>query len=175
VYGIVRQSQGQIIARNRRNTGSAFDVYLPRVGKTTAASVGNDDDDDPWATNETLLLVEDDLSVRATMRKTLERRGPCVLEAATAAEALDIYCDHCGDISLVLADVVMPRMNGYQMVDEMVRCAPPRVLFISGYGDETLARQELSMPNAYPLLRKPFSPTLLANRVREVLDQVRVV
>jgi DNA-binding response OmpR family regulator len=65
-------------------------------------------------------------------------------------------------------------MNGYQMIDEMVQWSPPRVLFISGYSDETLARQELSMSDAYPLLRKPFSPTMLASRVREVLDEMQM-
>jgi PAS domain S-box-containing protein len=174
VYGIVRQSQGQIIARNRKEGGSAFDVYLPRLRKGTSVSAPERDTGDPWATDETVLLVEDDLSVRDTMRKTLERRGYRVLEAATAADALEIYREKSIGISLVLSDIVMPRMNGYQMVDEMIQCAPPKVLFISGYSDETLARQELSMPKAYPLLRKPFSPTMLASRVREALDQARV-
>jgi PAS domain S-box-containing protein len=174
VYGIIRQSQGQIIARNRKNRGSAFDVYLPRVETSVSSFSSNDDLDDPLGANETVLLVEDDSSVRDTIRRTLEKRGYRVLTASTAAAALEIYRDKAKTISLVLSDVVMPRMNGYQMIDEMVQWSPPRVLFISGYSDETLARQELSMSDAYPLLRKPFSPTMLASRVREVLDEMQM-
>jgi CheY-like chemotaxis protein len=123
--------------------------------------------------SETVLLLEDDEAVRALVRQILEILGYTVLEARGGGEALDFTVRHPGPIHLLLADVIMPQMNGYELAQRLRRIRPElRVLFITGYSHSPLVEQILQEGDA-AVLPKPFTATPLAQKVRDVLDRPR--
>ena len=170
VYGVVKQSGGHVRVSSTVGSGTQFDVLLPL---TTAASA-----DVPPArearvaahAGETILLVEDEPSVRNLVREVLTRVGYIVLAAANGDEALDISKGHGGEIHLLFTDLVMPRMNGRELA-ERVRALRPRikVIFSSGYSDDVLTRQGMNEPGVH-FLQKPLSVARLRENVRSVLD-----
>jgi two-component system, cell cycle sensor histidine kinase and response regulator CckA len=120
--------------------------------------------------SETVLLVEDEASIRELFRKVLEGLGYTVLGAATPEEALEVGRGHAGPIHLLLTDIVMPRMGGAELASRVVALRPKiRVLYMSGYTDEVMVRQGLAADEV-DFLQKPFTPEELTSRVRAVLD-----
>jgi len=169
VYGIVQQSGGYVWLYSEPGHGTTFKVFLPRVREGTEAA-------EPrrrQATrdgSETILLVEDEPGVRALARRILELRGYRVLEAGNPAEAVAVGRNHHMPIHLLLSDVVMPGSGAISIFDELAPTQPAmRVLYMSGYADETVVAQGLLHPGAR-LLKKPFTAQSLADAVREVLD-----
>ena len=125
----------------------------------------------PKGNNETILLVEDETSVRALARRVLVRAGFHVLEASSPGDALVIAGQHASEISLVLSDVVMPEMSGPTLAGRLAEVCPgARVLFISGYTDDEVISRGLGGPDI-DLLQKPFSAQQLVERVREAIDR----
>src|SRR2546422_11627134 len=125
------------------------------------------------AGSETILLVEDEHLVRLLARKVLERAGYRVLVAAGGAEALDLAERYAGPIHLLLSDVVMPGMNGRELMRRLAQLRPDlRVLYMSGYADEAVAQHGVLDPGT-AFLQKPFTPGGLADKVRGVLDTPR--
>ncbi|HKP76239.1 MAG TPA: response regulator, partial [Longimicrobiaceae bacterium] len=119
---------------------------------------------------ETVLYVEDEDAVRALGTRTLRRLGYTVLEACGGGEALGVSERHAGEIDLLLTDVVMPEIGGRELADELAGRRPGlRVLYVSGYTADVVARHGVA-EDGRGFLEKPFSPALLAERVREVLD-----
>jgi PAS domain S-box-containing protein len=174
VYGIVKQSDGYIHVDGTSGQGSRFTVYLPR-------HVGEPDDTTPTPAAsapprgaETILLVEDEASVRTAIRRMLERQGYRVLDAGGGAEALRraAEADARGvRIDLVLTDVVMPEQGGRALGERLAAHWPGlRVLYMSGYTDDEILRRGLVVPGT-PFLEKPFTPARLAELVRRALDQ----
>jgi two-component system cell cycle sensor histidine kinase/response regulator CckA len=174
VYGIVKQSGGHIWVYSELGQGATFKIYLPRVEDEAAAEVLAEKDkaSDLLRGSEIVLLVEDDPSVRNLAARILRGQGYTVLEAADGEEAMHIAHEPViKEIHLLLTDVVMPRMGGKELVEHFKALYPcVRILFISGYGDKAITHQALLEPGS-PFLEKPFSPTDLAKKVREVLDQ----
>jgi len=171
VYGIVAQSGGRVEVRSEPGTGAAFEIALPRVEPEAEEEPGA-----PaaprGARGETVLYVEDEDGVRALGTRTLRRLGYTVLEARDGGEALRMSERHPGAIDLLLTDVVMPRMGGKELADTLAaRHAGLRVLYVSGYTGDVVARHGV-MEEGRGFLEKPFSPALLAERVRESLDLV---
>jgi len=168
VFGIVKQSGGYVWVESAPGKGAVFSVYLPRAQAATRSSgpttiVGSKG-------NETILLVEDEEAVRRVARRALEMHGYKIIDAADGVTALATFA--ANDIDLVLSDVMMPGMPGPTMVEELRRRDPDvRVLFMSGHTEEII-RDGLLDPST-PFLAKPFTPTQLAQKVREALD-VRV-
>ncbi len=170
VYGIVKQSGGYIWVESERGHGTTFTIYLPRADAAAAVPVQQAAGPQVSAGEETILLVEDDEAVRDLCRRTLAAQGYRVLEAENGAEALRVAAAHRGPLDLLLTDVVMPGMNGRELAEALATTRPDTAwLFVSGYTEDSAVRRGAEV-SGLTFLQKPFSPTTLLGRVRDVLD-----
>jgi PAS domain S-box-containing protein len=170
VYGIVKQSGGSIWVYSEPGRGTAFKIYLPRTDEAAQTKPSPRPVAPAARVPATILLAEDEPSVRAMVRGVLESNGYKVLEARDGEDALSIARDHKGPIHLLLSDVVMPRMGGRELAEAL---APShremKVLFMSGYTDDAIVHHGVLDPDM-EFLQKPATPEAIARRVREVLD-----
>jgi two-component system cell cycle sensor histidine kinase/response regulator CckA len=175
VYGIVKQSAGHIAVSSEPGRGTIFRIFLPRIEAAFEPVVPRGVVSELRRGTETILLVEDDVIVRDLVHEVLQGSGYTVLEADKAREALRIGEDHAPrPIHLLLADVVMPEMDGPQLAERLARLFPQmKVLYMSGYG-ETAADRPRRFPRGVPYLQKPFAPETLARKVLEVLNSAPV-
>jgi signal transduction histidine kinase len=171
VYGIVKQSGGDIIVYSEPGQGATFKIYLP------ASEIAADRQAAPQAIlrtrggNETILLVEDDEMVRSLIRRTLQGQGYTLLEARHGDEALSLSAQHSEPIDLLLTDVVMPQISGRELAERLKTLRPQmKTLFMSGYMDNTVVRHGV-LEAEIEFLPKPFLPSVLTSKVREVLDK----
>ena len=176
VYGIVKQSGGNIWIYSEPGQGSTFKIYLPRVEEEVdsmlqSSVVGNK----PQQGSETILLVEDEKMVRNLALTILKRQGYNVLEAEDGEMALRIVQKHNGNpIHLVLTDVVMPGMSGHELSDRLkAQCPEMKVIFMSGYTDESIIEKHGLMAPGIHFIQKPFQPDALVKKIRSVLDRPR--
>jgi two-component system, cell cycle sensor histidine kinase and response regulator CckA len=172
VYGIVKQSGGCILVYSEMGEGTTFKIYLPRVEEAEDAVLQRDESDYLPGGTETILLVEDEQAVRDLSARILRELGYTVIEAGNGEEAMLISDERAnGDIHLLLTDVVMPQMSG-RLLTDMIKAARPgiKTLFSSGYTDNALVHHGALEPGT-AFLQKPFSPSALARKVREVLDK----
>ncbi len=173
VYGIVKQSGGSIYVYSEVSRGTSFKVYLPRHEEVAAAS--KDTNFIPRAERgsqgqETLLIVEDDNSVRALTRTVLRSYSYDVIEAVDADDALHCVSQQTRPIHLLVTDLVMPGMSGRELAERLKGLRPEmKVLYVSGYTDDAVVRHGL-LEAEVAFLQKPFTPSALASKVREVLD-----
>jgi two-component system cell cycle sensor histidine kinase/response regulator CckA len=167
VFGIVQQSSGAIEVQTKLGQGTTFHLYFPRAS-TAPEETGMRTMPPARRGSETILLIEDEDGVRKIAQTILKRNGYTVLEARNAEQAVALCEEHL-DIGLVVSDIVMPKQSGPEVL-RRIRASLPgvRVLFMSGYTDESLARYPLEAGEAF--LQKPFTPMSLAQKVREVLD-----
>ncbi len=169
VYGIVKQSGGHVSAYSEPGRGAAFKVYLRRVDGKVDTRVRPAPSATPVVGTETILVVEDEAPVRKLLSQILRRSGYTLIEAATGIDALKAVADHQGPIHLMVTDVVMPGMSGRDLAKKMETLRPGmKVLYSSGYTENAIVHHgELEPGTAF--LPKPFTPTALAQKVREVL------
>ncbi|HYQ89971.1 MAG TPA: response regulator [Candidatus Binatia bacterium] len=169
VYGIVKQSGGSIVVESELRAGSTFRVYIPKVESTLEAERRAATPVVHARGTETILMVEDDARVRTLVQRVLEAVGYAVLSANDGKDALGILETRPGRIHLVLTDIVMPGMSGPELLSRIRKEHPGcRGLYMSGYSDAAFPGQ---FPQSEaPHLQKPFSPGVLAQRVREILD-----
>jgi PAS domain S-box-containing protein len=174
VYGFLKQSGGHVEVNTEQGSGTTIDLYLLRVEGATAVPRPAREPARAPGGKETILLVEDESSVRSLVARVLRSRGYQILEATTGEEALAASEGHAGTIHLLLTDLVMPRMSGRELAFALTKIRTGlRVLFMSGYTDENLMRQ-VEVPDV-AFLNKPFTPAVLAEKVRVVLDTARGV
>jgi signal transduction histidine kinase len=173
VYGIVKQSGGSITVESAPGRGTTFRVYFPRVEQEVSGLTGAVKAIDPVRGRETILLVEDEPAVRGLVHETLRLHGYTVLEARHGIEALLTSAKYVGPIHLLLTDVVMPQMSGPEVAEKLLTVRPGiKVLYMSGYPDHPVFdRGGVSRETGF--LPKPFSPQVMAQKVREVLDGVK--
>jgi two-component system cell cycle sensor histidine kinase/response regulator CckA len=168
VYGIVKQAGGYVWVYSEVGRGTTFKIYLPRVDEPAVAP---EVQETPMPSKgwETILLVEDEGSLRAIAREILEDHGYRVIEAGGANEAIEIARRHPEPIHLLVTDVVMPGMNGRALAESLVAARPElRVLYISGYTDDVIAHSGV-LESGTLLLEKPFTTLALLGRVRTAL------
>lgn len=171
VYGIVKQSGGFIWVYSEEGRGTTFKVYLPRVAAPLTEERLSGRHVEISKGTETILVVEDAEPLRALTKEFLAASGYTVLEAANGDEAIRIAESHFGTIDLLLTDVVMPRMGGKPLVEQMAQLRPhTRVLYMSGYPNDGIAQAGI-LANGVVLLEKPFTREILSKRVRQVLDE----
>ena len=170
VYGIVQQSDGNIWVYSEPGQGTVFKVYLPRVNRAGRAAGEENGAQQPMKGSETILVVEDENTVRLVTVSNLKKAGYDVLEARDGDDACRIAAEHGGPIDLVVTDVVMPRMNGPKMVKEVRKGRPNvKVLYMSGHADDALVHHGV-IEEGLAFLEKPFTRVELTKQVREVLD-----
>ncbi len=174
VYGIVKQSGGYVSVDSEPGRGTSFTIFLPRVDSDDDRQEAPPDEHRPRGGTERILIVEDESSVLKLVTSMLRSFGYTVFGAGTPddALALDAIKEERG-VDLLITDVVLPDMNGTDLARQMQERAPNlRVLFISGYTDETTFREEV-LTEVGAFLRKPFTRNSLGRKVREVLDSPR--
>jgi PAS domain S-box-containing protein len=171
VYGIITQSGGHISVISAPGQGTGFTIDLPRIEDSPAILTAAVPQAAAPQGTETVLLVEDEGTVRSVAREVLQMVGYTVLEAATGEEALQQSTLHDSPIHLLVTDVVMPGMSGRELAERLTIDYPALgVLYLSGYTDEAIAHHGV-LEAGIELLHKPFTPDALARRVREVLDK----
>jgi two-component system, cell cycle sensor histidine kinase and response regulator CckA len=171
VYGIVKQSGGNIWVYSEVGRGTSFKIYLPRIDDLADEYRPGNEVEQPLYGTETILLAEDDVRVRNLVRDVLEHYGYRVLVAENGDTALAAATWHKGRIHLLLTDVVMPRMSGHELAERLTGIHPEvKVLYMSGYTDESIVHHGVVDANTH-FIQKPFAPEALARKVSEVLDR----
>lgn len=172
VYGIVMQSGGAIDVDSTPGAGTTFRLYFPRIAEPMRADSQTTDERSVSRGHECVLVVEDDAAVRGLARETLRAHGYSVVEAGNPEQALCILADRDDPIDLVLSDVVMPGMSGFELADGLRSTyAGLRVLLMSGYSTDAIASGG-NLNTSVRRIDKPFRPGELLRCVREVLDDV---
>jgi len=171
IYGVVKQSNGSIEVYSEVGKGTTFRIYLPRVeGEATKPREPDLPVELPTG-SETVLLVEDEESVRNLCVRILERLGYRAMQAGNGNEAIALAREHVKRIDLLMTDVVMPGMNGRELANRLTRIHPEmKVLFTSGYTDNAIVRQGV-LDEGVSFIGKPYTPLALARKVREVIDR----
>ena len=173
VYGIVKQSGGHVTVNSEVGHGSTLRIYLPRVDQPVAAEAtdsGAAAEPEPARGSETVLLVEDEDSLRAILQEILESGGYRVVPTASAEEAIARGLELGGQVDLLVTDIVMPRMSGPEVAARLAGATPSlKVLYISGYAADVVDRHEVEPGRHF--LQKPFALPTLLTKVRDVLDE----
>jgi two-component system, cell cycle sensor histidine kinase and response regulator CckA len=174
VYGVVKQSNGYIWVSSELGKGTTFKICLPRIGESVQAESLKADRIQSCQGGETILLVEDEESLRAVTRDVLMHSGYEVFEANSGGQALENAQQHHGPIHLLLTDVVMPGMNGPTLAEKLIAShSETKVLYMSGYTDHAFGRDGILEPGIH-LLEKPYTSESLIRKVRAVLDPDKV-
>jgi PAS domain S-box-containing protein len=169
VYGIVKQSDGYVWVYSEEGHGTTIKVYLPMVSAGRPEPVAEPPKTPLHRGEGTVLIVEDEAAVRSLAARTLTALGYRTLEAEDGRSALDLLAGHNGNVRLVVTDLVMPRMNGKELGEELMRRHPGiPVLYMSGYTDDDALLRGLVAPDA-PFVGKPFAPDAFAGRVQDLL------
>jgi PAS domain S-box-containing protein len=173
VYGIVKQSGGDIWVYSEPGYGTTFKIYLPRVDEPWDIEEGKEKqvDEELLRGDETILVVEDNEEVRKVTARILKMQGYRILEASSEDDAFSICNQHDGPIHLMVTDVVMPKMHGPELAKHLSSLYPEmKVLYMSGYVEDVISHHGI-LEKGMEYLQKPFTVNDLANKVREALDK----
>ena len=170
VYGIVKQNNGFINVYSEPERGTTFRVYLPQYGEQPVMGQNENRSKTQKSLGETILLVEDDLSLLKLAERILGNLGYKVLSTSRPKEAKELVEQYDGQINLLITDVVMPEMNGRELSEQMQQLDPGlKILFMSGYTADVIAHRGI-LDEGINFISKPFSPKEMAAKIREVLD-----
>jgi CheY-like chemotaxis protein len=171
VYGIVKQSGGFIMVYSEEGRGTTFRVYLPALDEASPANEEHPMDEGGLIEHgETILLVDDNESAREALASYLRLKGYQVITAGRGSEALEKSRSYAGQIQVLIADVVMPQMNGMQLEAELLKERPNiKTVFLSGYSPEAIRSHGVLRPNA-KFLSKPSPMAKLLNEIRTLLN-----
>jgi len=168
VYGVIQQNRGTISVQSAPNAGTTFRIYLPRAEGVDGSRKA--DPPKPPTGTETILMVEDEVTILNLGSSILRRLGYRVLEAQSPGDALKLDEQHAETVHLLITDVVMPGMNGKELADRLRASHPGlRTLFMSGYTADIIAHHGV-LDEGVQFLQKPFSMNSLAQKVRDILD-----
>ncbi len=171
VYGIVKQSEGNIWVYSEPGQGTTFKIYLPQVLEKVVIEERGQAAVTEFGGSETILLVEDEDVVRDLAHRVLEKYGYTVLEASQGEDALRICQQFQGEIHLLITDVIMPKISGPELAKQLRPIRPQmKLLYVSGYTDSSIVHHGV-MDEGVPFLQKPFTPQVLLRKVRQVLEQ----
>ncbi|MEO8594720.1 MAG: ATP-binding protein [Candidatus Solibacter sp.] len=169
VFGIVKQSGGNLDVYSVPGRGTSVKVYLPRIAQSEIV-VAQEPDKRVKRGSETVLLVEDDEMVRHLVRESLVRAGYRVMDTSNALEAKKMSEAHRGTIHLLITDVVMPKVSGRELAEDLQkRRTNMKVLYMSGYTDSAIVNTGI-LQKEVAFLQKPFTPAALTEKVRDILD-----
>jgi CheY-like chemotaxis protein len=170
VYGIIQQSGGEIRVDSEIGVGSTFTIYLPQVNEAVSepeTAIVHES----LRGDETVLLVEDDETVRNLVLRYLENHGYTVLCAESSVEALRLAAAHSGRIDLLITDIVLPKIDGHELAGQLAETRPEiAVIYMSGFPDEVLKRHGVDAGDLM-LIQKPFSQQQLLSEMRRVLQE----
>jgi PAS domain S-box-containing protein len=171
VYGIVKQSGGNIWVYSEPGRGTTFKIYLPQVDEGAAVEPGMTEAERIARGTETVLMVDDDDGLRELIEETLELEGYTVLAARNGQEALELCARRERPVDLLITDVVMPELSGRELAERLTaKCDELKVLYMSGYTDDAVVRHGVLEEGTF-FLQKPFTLDALARKVRAVLDE----
>jgi len=170
VYGIIRQSRGWIQVASEIGKGTEFEILLPAIEEASVSKTRSAISDSAKG-SETILVVEDEESVRGLTVLALKRLGYQVLQAENGNEAFDVIEKNADQIQLVMTDVVMPQMGGTELAEQIIRKYPKiKVVFISGYSEQATVSRRIQ-DKEIGFIQKPFSLHELASKIRKIIDQ----
>lgn len=170
VYGIIKQSGGNIWVYSEPGIGTTFKIYLPALEQDEKKPGEPAEIERSLQGTETILVVEDENAVRELTRQTLKKYGYTVISAENSEAALDLLKKSLPDIQLILTDVIMPGMNGRALAQEAKKLQPNlKILFMSGYTDDAIVRHGV-LEDGVDFIHKPFSTRSLTQKIREILD-----
>lgn len=169
-YGTVKQSDGYIYALSEPNRGTTFQLLFPDTSQREEPAGPNGAEPVPEGGSETVLLVEDEATVRDYVTNILGQKGYDVYESKDGEEALQKANELGGRLDLVISDIVMPKINGPELLDEISEVNPTvKAIIITGYADDDVVKSQVPSGH-WPILEKPFSSSELLALMRNVLD-----
>jgi CheY-like chemotaxis protein len=169
VYGIVKQSGGDINVESIEGKGTTFRIYMPRIQEATEESDIGTSDPIEQTRPATILVVEDETALRRLICFSLEKRKHTVLEAKDGVEAVEIFRQHAAQIQLIVTDLMMPRMDGLELKQHVAALRPDvKFLFMSGYAEHIVEQHRASLEDC-AFLEKPFLPKELADKISGLL------
>lgn len=173
-YGIVKQSGGSIEVESLPGSGTTFRVYLPIVEEAISPRRAPENSTPVVGGSETVLLAEDQPSIRNVLCEFLEAKGYKILQAQNGSQALEIAKGYTGSIDVLVTDVIMPQLRGIELAKSVAEIHPGIcVILMSGYSEDALVENRLLSERNMTLIQKPFDPEELAQKIRESLSRNR--
>lgn len=171
VYGIVKQNGGHIRVYSEKGVGTTIKIYFPQLGCSEPLPAPPSKTQAPPKGYETILLIEDEPMLRTSIKESLEAFGYRVFTAANGDQALTLARRFPETLHLILTDLILPGKSGKETAEALLDCHPESViLYMSGYSDDLVVKKGL-VTEETPFLQKPFTPSELAIKVREMLDR----